>query len=212
LRNGDPVFTSSTKRDELLGARLISSGAVNESLVELALRQQPPLRLGEALVTLGALQPAQLVRELASQLEDRLLELGSWSAGEACFIAGAEIGEHTVQAPTATLQLITRLVKNHYDPAEIAGILRPLAGLPLSRAPKYRSLCTLIGLTRAEYAALEESSSASSIQVLAAGLGKQGISTWADTLRAVFVGLSAGLLRTAGWPEACLRKPSLSDS
>jgi hypothetical protein len=69
-----------------------------------------------------------------------------------------------------------------------------------------------VHLTRAEYAALEESSSASSIQVLAAGLGKQGISTWADTLRAVFVGLSAGLLRTAGWPEACLRKPSLSDS
>jgi hypothetical protein len=205
LENGDPTFVASTDRAELLGHRLVASGAVQAKLVELALLNQPPHRLGEALVRLGALTPPQLLRELATQLEDRFLALSQFRTGEMLFVPGKKSSEESVRPPTPTLQLITRFIRESYDAAEVASLLGPLASRPLTRGPRYRAFSTLLGLEKTEFSALERASGTASVQTLVAELAREGTATMPEALRGVFIGLSAGVLRAEGWPHECER-------
>lgn len=208
LEHGDPVFIASTQREELLGQRLVRSGLVDSSVVELALRNQPPMKLGEALVTLQAIKPPYLLRELVLQLEERFAELLSWSDGWLAFYAGATHDETPLRTERPTLELITRSVRMSFAPSEIASLLAPIAKSPVTRGPRYRAVATLLGLKATEFAALEQATTAPSVQQLTHDLPRQRIASMSDTLRAIFVGLSAGLLRAEGWPKACIPRPA----
>jgi serine/threonine-protein kinase len=199
---GDPVFVASTDRDELLGQRLLSAGVVSEKILEFALASQPPFRLGEALVSFGALGAAQLVRELAKQLEDRVIDLGRWRAGELRFFPGVALDEGLhVRTREPTLHVLTRLVREKYPPGDIAALLRPLTKEPLSLGPLYRTFGPLLGLTPSEAAVLNLAEGSETVREAVSRAAEGGIGM-AEALRAVFVGLCSGVLRATGWPPS----------
>ena len=200
LSAGDPVFSSSTDRDELLGRRLVASGVVPVRALDRAFALHPPLRIGEALVSARALGPAKLLRELVGQLEDRVVELGKWQCGELAFVSGQRAGIEPLRSRTPTLALVTRLVRAAYDSAEIAGLLAPFERTAVSPTSRHAALLPSLDLNAAERAAVEQAPSAPSIRELSAELAQQGTAHISDTLRGVFIGLSAGLLTVPGWP------------
>jgi hypothetical protein len=205
LSAGDPVFSSSTDRDELLGRRLVASGILPVRALDRAFALHPPLRIGEALVAARALGPAKLLRELVGQLEDRVVELGRWQRGEIAFVRGKGAGVEPLRPRTPTLALVTRLVRATYDSAEIAGLLAPFEGVPVVATNRHAALLPSLDLNAAESAAVEQAPTASSIRELSTKLAGQGTAHTSDTLRGVFIGLSAGLLSAPGWPALMVK-------
>jgi eukaryotic-like serine/threonine-protein kinase len=200
LHRGDPVFVASTDPDELLGRRLVASGAVPEKMVELALGNQPPLRLGEALVSFGAIGAAQLVREVSQQLEDRVIALGRYRSGELRFYPGVELAESVhVRTKESTLHVLTRLIREQYAPSDIAGLLRPVTKEALTLGPAYRTFLALLGLTESELKALAIAEMSRTVREAVTTSTQQGV-PMADALRAIFVGLCSSVLRAKGWP------------
>jgi hypothetical protein len=200
LHRGDPVFVASTDPDELLGRRLVATGVVPEKIIELALGNQPPLRLGEALVSFGAIGAAQLVRELSQQLEERVIALGRFRSGELRFYAGVELPESVhVRTRESTLHVLTRLIREQYAPSDIAGLLRPVTKEALTLGPAYRTFVALLGLSESEMKALAVAETAKTVREAVTASTQQGVAM-ADALRAVFVGLCSSVLRAKGWP------------
>ncbi len=198
FEKGDPVFVASTDRDELLGRRLIQSRIVTEKAVELALGSQPPFRLGEALVSFGALGAAQLVRELARQLEDRLGAVYGWRAGEIRFFGGARLDQsHHVRTREPTLEVLTRLVREQYAPGDIATLLRPVTKEALLPASP-QAAPTILGLSAAETAVLALADGTATVRDVVTHATQGGI-PMSDALRAIFIGLCSGMVRAASW-------------
>ena len=200
LDRGDPVFVASTDRDELLGQRLKASGAISERILEFALASQPPFRVGEALVSFGAIGAAQLVRELAKQLEDRLIDLGRWRSGELRFFPDVTLEENKqVRARESTLSLMARLVREAFPPGDIAGLLRPVTKEALATSPTYDQFASQLELTPGEAAVLNLAEDSSTVREAVSRASEGGIAM-AEALRAVFIGLCSGALVAPGWP------------
>jgi hypothetical protein len=200
---GDPVFVASTDRDELLGRRLVTQRIVSERAVKLALASQPPFRIGEALVSFGALGAAQLVRELSRQLEDRVSELGAWRKGELRFFSAVQLDEgFHVRTREPSLSVLMRLVRDEYPPGDIASLLRPITKDALAIGPAYDAIAPRLALSDAEAKVLAlASKGAGSVRDVVTRGTQDGVAM-ADALRAVFVGLCSGALVAEGWPSA----------
>ncbi|HVW29504.1 MAG TPA: protein kinase [Polyangiaceae bacterium] len=195
---GDPVFVASTDRDELLGRRLVAAGVVPEKAVEVALGSHP-LRIGEALVSLGALGPAQLVRELSRQLEERLFELGAWRNGEIRFFADVTLDqEHHIRTREPTLHILTELVREQYAPGDIAALLRPITKEVLVPSADRDVLAAELGHGSSDIAVLGLADGSSTVRDIVTRATQSGI-PMADALRAVLVGLCSGCLTCALW-------------
>jgi hypothetical protein len=160
------------------------------------------MRLGEALVSLGTIGPAQLVRELARQLEDRVIALGGWRAGELRFYPGVSLGQsHHIRARETTLELFSRLVREEYPPGDIAALLRPLTKEALSRRPSGAERLHQLGLTSPEASVAELVDGAATLRDVVAQAMQNGTSM-SDALRAVFIALSAGCVDAPSWRHA----------
>jgi hypothetical protein len=195
---GDPVFVSSTDRDELLGRRLVASGVVPERAVEIALGSHP-LRLGEALVSLGALGAAQLVRELSRQLEERLIELGAWRNGEIRFFSDVTLDqEHHIRTREPTLKLLSELVREQYAPGDIAALLRPITKDVLVPSVDRDSLALELGQSPSDVSVLGLVDGGSTVRDIVTRSTQSGV-PMADALRAVLVGLCSGCLTCPTW-------------
>ena len=196
FEKGDPVFVASTDRDELLGRRLVASGVVSEKAVGVALGSHP-LRLGEALVSLGALGAAQLVRELSRQLEERFLELGTWRNGEVRFFPNVTLDqEHHIRTREHTLRLVTELVRDHYAPGDIAAILRPITKDVLLPSAARDAVSAELGHADADVTVLSLADGSSTVRDIVTRAAQSGIAM-ADALRALLVGLCSGALTCA---------------
>ena len=195
---GDPVFVASTDRDELLGRRLVAAGIVPEKAVEVALGSHP-LRLGEGLVSLGALGAAQLVRELSRQLEERLIELGAWRNGELRFFDDVTLDQgHHIRTREPTLKLLTELVREQYAPGDIAALLRPITKDVLIPSADRDSLALELGQSPADVAVLGLADGSRTVRDIVTSATQSGI-PMADALRAVLVGLCSGCLTCPTW-------------
>jgi serine/threonine-protein kinase len=197
---GEPRFVSSTSRDELIGMRLATSGLVEPSALAQAveLRARGAMHLGEILVSMGAIAPNALARELEEQLESRFLELFSMRAGTLAFFEGIRSGEDEPKSPIGALSLVTRGVREAYDIEEIAGLLASTSRAVLRRGDVPESEIAELGLLPAEAAAISAAFTAGTISRLVANAPKEGRMTRPDALRGVFVGLSRGILAAPG--------------
>src|SRR3954465_3966632 len=76
LVNGNPVSTASTPRDETLGHFLVSSGVITEDQHRTAVQRAATAggKLGEALVSLGALTVEQLIEQLGRQARHKIVQ------------------------------------------------------------------------------------------------------------------------------------------
>jgi len=198
--DGHPSFVSSTARDELIGMRLAAEGLVEPAALTQAveLRARGAMHLGEILVSMGAIAPSVLERELVAQLEARFQELFSLRTGTLAFFEGVTAGEQSPRSRHPGATLVTRAIREAYDIEEIAALLGPTSRAVLRRGEAAEGAVAELGLTEPETAALGAAVSASTIGRLVANAPKEGLMTRADALRAVFVGLSRGILAAPG--------------
>jgi hypothetical protein len=96
--------------------------------------------------------------------------------------------------------LVTQAVRVGFSGRELARILSSLGDNPIAKNPVSRSKPEDMGLTPSELHALLCVAGTRSLgRFLAEAVTAQGLNP-DDILRAVFVGMSAGLLVSPGWP------------
>jgi hypothetical protein len=200
LVDGQPCFVSSTMREELLGVRLAADGLVEPSSLTQAieLRARGAMHLGEILVSMGAIAPSVLARVLVAQLEERFQELFALRNGTLAFFEGVTSGEPGTRSRRPGATLVTRALRECYDIEEVAAMLAPTSLAVLRRGEVADGAVEELGLTEPEAAALAAAVSSGTISRLVANAPKEGLMTRPDALRAVFVGLSRGLLAAPG--------------
>lgn len=202
FEEGSIRFISSTDRGELLGTRLVHAGLVAPADVERALVRcsaRGQGQLGEALVELGVLRPMSLLRALVEQVEARFDDLLRWTEGELWFVRGAQAGEHCIRSQVSSAELLTRAVRAGYGEHELVELLAPLRAEPIARMPNARTTPAHLALPIAERRALELAGGSPSLETLVARMAADDVATPEQTLRAVFIGLSAGLVAMPGW-------------
>ena len=90
LESGVPEFVSSNLASELLGEFLVARAVISRGELDMALAVMPRFdgRLGDTLTALGLVEPVTLFRQIASQVEEKLLDLFLWTSGRATFYRG----------------------------------------------------------------------------------------------------------------------------
>ena len=90
LAEGVPEFVTSNLASELLGEFLVARGVISRGELDMALAVMPRFegRLGDTLTALGLVEAVHLFQQIAAQVQEKLLELFTWSAGHASFYRG----------------------------------------------------------------------------------------------------------------------------
>ncbi|MBK7396874.1 MAG: DUF4388 domain-containing protein [Myxococcales bacterium] len=93
--NGRMFHAATSESSELTGEYLVARGLLDRSDLDFALAVLPRFdgRLGEALTTLGLVEPVKMFRLLEDLNRDRLLDLFRWTEGELSFYDGAQPGK-----------------------------------------------------------------------------------------------------------------------
>jgi hypothetical protein len=194
---------TSTRPEELLGARLTQSGAVTQEEVEEALQvtsagTSPGVeRLGEALVAQGKIAPTTLLRAVVRQLRDRFTDLGRWPSGELYFVRGDMPDQRLPKCPAPGL--ISALVRRGYDGRELQTLLRPLDQAPLAAAPLPPFGLGELELTPHEAMVVAAAPGSSSYARFEQRMTRQHDLREPVVRRAVFLALSAGVLVSPSW-------------
>ena len=193
--DGVPELVVSTEPRELLGAHLIAQGSVLRVEVERALEMLPRFggRLGDALVGTGVLRPVELYRPVFDQVETRILEVFSWTSGELTFEHGVRSHEETVPLAFHVSDLVARGVRAHYTDQECHRYVSAVRGPVRTASPLPGAAGPLEGLrlTFAEEDAVRRATQGATVDAL---LGRDP-----SAARALFLGLSSGLLEAEGW-------------
>ena len=184
---GVPEFVASTEPRELLGAHLVAQGSVLRVEVERALDLLPRYggRLGDALVGTGVLRPVELYRAVFDQVEARILEVFTWTAGELAFERGARSHEETVPLGFSVPDLVARGVRAHYTDQECLLALGAVRGQALRGSPLPGALEAL-RLTSAEEDTVRLAAQGAAVDAL--------LARDPAAARALFLGLASGLL------------------
>lgn len=90
LTEGVPEFVTSNLASELLGEFLVARGVISRGELDMALAVMPRFegRLGDTLTALGLVDPVHLFRQIAAQVQEKLLELFGWQSGRATLWRG----------------------------------------------------------------------------------------------------------------------------
>jgi serine/threonine protein kinase len=130
----DGVIQSATSsiRDESLGEYLLKEGRINKVQLEEALvrMRQSAGRLGDALISIGAVAPHVLLGVLQKQTHERLMKAFSWTDGLYIY-EGEECMELAIPIGFGTLSLLADGVRDHVQLEELLRVLGPhLDGTP----------------------------------------------------------------------------------
>ncbi len=135
IHRGDPVLAEGGTIRETLGRMLLRRGALREEdyvrviqrMTE-SLVEHEPLRMGEALVELGLLTPAEVQEALVTQMHEKLVACFQWERVQLEFRPAATPPSRVTSfrcAPTEVL--LVRGVRAHFDAARLAPLLDPHA-------------------------------------------------------------------------------------
>lgn len=195
FKNGRIVATASTEHGELFGERLVRTGVVSPLDVDAALVSslRSGRRLGEELVSGGALRPAVILRAVLEQLEERVVGLGEWRSGMLAYFDGVLVQDPELSGPASPVALILRLVRESYTEGELAELLAPLLKHPLERRDVEGPVALLAG-QGPEALVLELVDGAPSLQAAILQLQREGVAGQAEAMRALLIGLAAGVL------------------
>ncbi|HYK82901.1 MAG TPA: DUF4388 domain-containing protein [Gemmatimonadales bacterium] len=110
FEDGTIIFAEIRSNPHPLGALLLRTGKIGDADLERARdmqqRQGDKRRLGEILVSLGAITPRELLRQVRFQIEEVVFEVMSWREGYFSFTEGPLTDvptEATVRIPTEAL-------------------------------------------------------------------------------------------------------------
>jgi serine/threonine protein kinase len=216
LVDGVPEVTVSTDDKELLGSMLLARGLVRPEDIEAALAMAPRFggRIGDALVRLGVLRPMELVRAVVDQMKRRFVELVGWQRGQVSFVRDLRcLEEETVPDAFNPFELIARGIFAGYAYRDFADFLAPLEQAVLVPLPRPPVSVSLLKLDAPESAVLESVKKQQTLAQVVSSLGQNGFSREV-VLRAVFVGLSSGILVSPVWPPVLYRDcmPTIQDT
>ncbi|MBO6938134.1 MAG: protein kinase [Deltaproteobacteria bacterium] len=90
VAGGVPEFVGSNIAGEMLGEYLVARGVLSRGQLDTALGLLPRYdgRLGDTLVSLRYVEPVELFQHIATQVEEKILDLFAWTSGEASFYRG----------------------------------------------------------------------------------------------------------------------------
>jgi serine/threonine protein kinase len=198
---GELRAARSTEHSELLGARLLRAGRVNEQDLATALGvcKLTGRSLGEELVQRGIVRSSSLVRELVEQVEARFVELFGWFDGTLWFVPGVRDLHMEVKAPSLLSALVTHAIREAYTEDELALWFARASKLPVVHGQARRADLSKLGLSLAERRALERATQATSIETLVSELSAAQVATPRETLFGLFVGISIGIVAVPGW-------------
>ncbi len=158
LRRGSPVFAEGGQLRQTLGRLLLRRGEISEQdyvrvidrMTEQLIRNET-VRMGEVLVELGILSPAEVYEALECQIREKIVDCFQWPELECSFRplddAPEDLSPFRVPPVAA---LVLEGVKTHFD----AERLRPLLDGDAARFPAladdWRELARLCGLSPGE--------------------------------------------------------------
>lgn len=207
LVEGVPEFVVSTDKRELFGEHLVARGQILRMEVEMALAMLPRFggRIGDALCGLGVLRPIELFRAIHQQTQDRFVEVFTWRKGELAFVRGARSHEETFPLGVDPFELVLRAVREAYPLAELEAILGPLEEDVLEPVRPLPVRIEAFRFPEQEEQVLKGIETPSAIGDVVRSARR--FATREETLRAIFVGLSCELLRSARWREFTATPP-----
>ncbi len=199
--DGVPEFVASTEKSELLGEHLIARGQVLRMEVDMALAMLPRFggRLGDALVGLGVLRPIELFRAIHEQTQVRYVEIFGWRRGEIGFVRGLRSHEETFPLGVDPFELVARGVRENYPAAELEAILSPLEEEIIEPVVPLPVRIETFRLPEREANVLLSIDGKSTLPRIVAQMSRAGEADPEEVLRAVFLGLSCGVLRSHRW-------------
>jgi CheY-like chemotaxis protein/Flp pilus assembly protein TadD len=157
MEGGRPVAVRSNLAREALGRRLLDAGRIDQPTLDESLRraQRSGRAQGEILVELGALTPPELERALEEQGAEKLLELLSWTEGQAWRQPGVRELPLASRLEGWTPERLALRGMERIDPAVLRRILEPLASCRVRRtqlplAPELRRAAGARLVERAE--------------------------------------------------------------
>jgi hypothetical protein len=158
LRRGSPVFAEGGQLRQTLGRLLLRRGEISEPdyvrvidrMTEQLIRNET-VRMGEVLVELGILSPAEVYEALERQIREKIVDCFQWAELECAFRPLDEApGDLSPFRVPPVAALVLEGVKTHFD----AERLRPLLDGGAARFPAladdWRELTRLCGLSPGE--------------------------------------------------------------
>ncbi len=210
LVDGAPVLTTSTDKNELLGQQLVSRGMALPMEVDMALALCPRYggRLGDALVGLGVLRPIELFRALVAQTHERFIDLVTWKFGTLEFIPNVRAEGDAILHGTSAYELITKGLLQGLAEVDLLELLAPFMDAEIRPASAPPFPAAHLRLSHRLATILASVDAPKRFGEVIDQHTADGFASRDDILRALFVGLSARLLITTGFPPLP-RKPSV---
>ena len=176
FEDGKIIFAEIRSNPHPLGALLLRTGKISEADLERARdmqeRQGDRRRLGEILVSLGALSPRELERQVRFQIEEVVFEVMSWREGYFSFSEGppSELPtDATVRIPTEAL--LMEGARRIDEWSRIEGRIPHLGVVPMLAPPQEASEGEL-DLLPPEWEMLAMINGARDVRAIASELGR----------------------------------------
>jgi CheY-like chemotaxis protein len=135
LDAGCPFAVRSNLAREALGRRLMDAGRIDERVYNESIRRAKALnkRQGEILIQMGAISEAELRSALASQAEDKLLDVFAWTEGKAWTQTGVRAMSLASELAGWTPRLAVLRGVSRVSPAVVQKRLEPFLGSEVSQ-------------------------------------------------------------------------------
>jgi len=117
LREGRPVFATSTAEELRFGSMLVRLGKVRADVLARALQRQPGGRIGQALLSEKILTEAELLAFLKVQVSEVIFDAFAWTAGAFSFFDEVPPPATVVTLEMDLLNLIIEGMRRLDDPA-----------------------------------------------------------------------------------------------
>ena len=158
FRDGEPVFAEGGALRETLGRMLLQRGALTEAEYLLViermterLMESETTRMGEVLVELGLLTPAQVFAALSEQVREKIIGCFHWERFSHSFEPADAIAEELSAYPRVPLEaLVLAGLRTHYGPDRLEPILEPFADRRPALSEDIARLATRFQLAPAE--------------------------------------------------------------
>jgi Domain of unknown function (DUF4388)/FHA domain len=120
LREGRPVFATSTSEDLRFGAMLVRLGKVKAEVLDRAIARQKGERIGQVLLSERILTEDQLAAFLKVQVSEVIFDCFGWTEGRFAFYDGVPPPATVVTLDMDPLNLVMEGVRRQDDPARAA--------------------------------------------------------------------------------------------
>ena len=127
FKNGEPTFIESNLVQECFGKLLVKRGRLTQEQCDESLRvmKTTKKRQGEALISMGILEPAELDDLLKDQAREKLLEVFTWNSGKYEYIHTEDNKEGLTSIDVNIAQIILRGVRGGYALEQIKNEIAP---------------------------------------------------------------------------------------